>query len=109
MDDIMSAYFRELIRRLARQKILRLYFLEVRQRPAATVLCFDYNGTRYLYNNGYDAAYHDLSVGILSKIFSIREAIEVGCRKYDFLKGDEVYKKRIGGRAVPLYQYVAEL
>lgn len=105
MDDTMVGYFRTLIRRLAHQKMLRLYFLEVEDRPVAAVLCFDYHGTRYLYNSGYDASYQELSVGILSKIFSIREALENRCRRYDFLKGDEVYKKRIGGRKIPLSRY----
>jgi len=109
MDETMSAYFRELIQSLAERRMLRLYFLDVDQQPVATVLCFDFNGTRYLYNSGYDAEYHDLSVGILSKVFSIREAIEEGCRAYDLLKGAEAYKKRIGGKEVPLYRYVVTL
>lgn len=108
MDDTMSAYFRELIARLAQQQMLRLYFLDVDERPAAAVLCFDYNGTRYLYNSGYDADFHDLSVGILSKVLSIQQSIEAGCGVFDFLKGAEAYKKRIGGNEVPLYRYVVE-
>lgn len=103
MDDTMSGYFRALARRLARHGLLRLYFLDVDGQPAAAVLCFDYLGTRYLYNSGYDSAFHELSVGILSKVLSIRAAVENGCGTYDFLKGAEVYKKRIGGREVPLY------
>jgi CelD/BcsL family acetyltransferase involved in cellulose biosynthesis len=108
MDDTMSAYFRELIDRLAQQQMLRLYFLDVDGRPAAAVLCFDYNGTRYLYNSGYDADFHDLSVGILSKVLSIQKSIEDGCGVYDFLKGAEAYKKRIGGKEVPLYRCLVE-
>lgn len=106
MDDTMSAYFGDLVRQLARQQVLRLYFLDVDDRPAATVLCFDYNGIRYLYNSGYDAQFNELSVGILSKVLSIQKGIEAGCHGYDFLKGAEVYKKRIGGKEVPLHRYV---
>lgn len=109
MDDTMSGFFRRLMRGLARHRMLRLYFLYVEERPAATVLCFDYNGTRYLYNSGYDADYRDLSVGILSKMFSIQKGIESGCRTYDFLKGAEVYKKHIGGQEVTLQRCLVEL
>ncbi len=109
MDKTMGGYFRELITQLDRHALLRLYFLEVADQPAATVLCFDYQGTRYLYNSGYDAAFQDLSVGILSKVLSIRAAIECRCRTYDFLKGAEIYKKRIGGREVPLFRYQVEI
>jgi CelD/BcsL family acetyltransferase involved in cellulose biosynthesis len=108
MDETMSAYFRELIERLARQQMLRLYFLAVDERPAAAVLCFDYNGTRYLYNSGYDADFQHLSVGIISKVLSIRKSIEAGCGIFDFLKGAEGYKKQIGGSEIPLYRYLVE-
>ncbi len=109
MDDTMGGYFRALIARLARHDLLRLYFMEVEDQPVASVLCFDYMGTRYLYNSGYDAAYQDLSVGVLSKVFSIRAAIENGCRRYDFLKGAEDYKRRIGGQETSLFQYSVRL
>jgi CelD/BcsL family acetyltransferase involved in cellulose biosynthesis len=105
MTAAMQAYFHDLIRVLADQQILRLFFLEVENIPAATVLCFDYGRVRYLYNSGYDAQYHELSVGVISKLLSIQAGIEAGCRRYDFLKGGEEYKKRIGGQQVPLYRY----
>jgi CelD/BcsL family acetyltransferase involved in cellulose biosynthesis len=103
MNRTMERYFYDLIKNLANHHMLQLYFLLVDDQPAATVLCFDYLETRYLYNSGYDERYQDLSVGILSKLFSIRSGIEKGCRQYDFLKGAEIYKKRIGGREVPLW------
>ena len=109
MNPAMSAYFSDLIAALAGHHFLRLFFLEVEARSAATVLCFDYGDVRYLYNSGYDAQFHDLSVGLISKLFSIQSGIDAGCRRFDFLKGDEVYKKRIGGQQVPLYQCTIEL
>jgi len=36
-------------------------------------------------------------VGLLSKAVSIREAIGRGCREFDFLRGDEEYKRHLGG------------
>jgi CelD/BcsL family acetyltransferase involved in cellulose biosynthesis len=104
MNDTMVAYFRDLIAALDDQRMLRLFFLEVAGQPAASVLCFDYNGVRYLYNSGYDEQYEPLSVGILSKVFSIQTAIAAGCWRYDFLKGAETYKRRIGGQELPLYR-----
>ena len=109
MDDTMVGYFQALIKRLARHDLLRLFILDVAGEPAAAVLCFDYNGTRYLYNSSYDAAFQDLSVGILSKVLSIREAVHSGCHTYDFLKGAEVYKRRIGGQETPLFRYLVSL
>lgn len=102
MSDKMAGYFIDLIQGLAHRQMLRLFVLTVDQQPAATALCFDYDGVRYLYNSGYDAHYNDLSVGVLCNVLSIRHAIETGCRRYDLLKGAEIYKKRIGGQEVPL-------
>lgn len=104
MSGAMVDYFHDQIRALARHGLLRLHFLAVDAQPVATVLCFDYGGVRYLYNSGYDEHYEPLSVGILSKIFSIDAAIAMGCRRYDFLKGQEIYKKRIGGQEVGLHR-----
>jgi len=42
-------------------------------------------------------------VGLLSKVLSVRDAIRSGLRTYDFLKGGEAYKQRLGGRPLPLY------
>jgi CelD/BcsL family acetyltransferase involved in cellulose biosynthesis len=109
MNQTMSRYFRDLIQSLDRHGMLRLYLLKLDGVDAATVLCFDYKGVRYLYNSGYDAQYQGLSVGILSKVFSIQTGIDAGCRRYDFLKGRETYKKRIGGIQTPLYRCCIEL
>lgn len=109
MTDTMAVYFDRLIRESAQRNLLRLCFLDIDGQPAASALCFDYNGTRYLYNSGYDEQFESLSVGVLSKVLSIRNAIEAGCRHYDFLKGAEVYKKRIGGRQIPLYRCTVDI
>jgi CelD/BcsL family acetyltransferase involved in cellulose biosynthesis len=102
MNETMKAYFGDLACALADRDMLRLYTLELQGRPAATVFCFDDHGVRYLYNSGYDAQFEELSAGLLCKLFSIQAGIEMGCRRYDFLKGAEAYKKRIGGNEVPL-------
>jgi CelD/BcsL family acetyltransferase involved in cellulose biosynthesis len=102
MTAAMATYFRALLRKLAERDMLRLCLLEINDQPAASVLCFDYQGTRYLYNSGYDERFESLSVGALSKALSIRNAIEAGCGRYDFLKGAEVYKRRLGGKETEL-------
>jgi CelD/BcsL family acetyltransferase involved in cellulose biosynthesis len=66
-------------------------------------MCFDYGSTRYLYNNGYDPRFRSLSVGIVSKLLTIKDGIDAGRRRYDFLRGNESYKRHLGGKPVPLY------
>jgi CelD/BcsL family acetyltransferase involved in cellulose biosynthesis len=105
MTPQMAAYFRSLAESMAAHHMLKLAFLELDGQPVATVLCFDNGSTVYLYNSGYDMRFSSLSVGLLSKVLSIKESIKRGRRKYDFLKGDEKYKQYLGGRPLPLFSY----
>ena len=103
------SFFRLLAEAMAEAEILKLFFLDLDDRPAAAVMCFDYNSTVYLYNNGYDERYRSLSIGQLSKVFTIKDSIERSKIRYDFLKGTEIYKKRLGGKPVQLYRCRVEL
>jgi len=104
MTDQRLSFFRALAAEMAAARILKLFFLDLDSVPAAAVMCFDYHSTMYLYNNGYDMRHISLSVGLLSKVFTIKESIQRGKIKYDFLKGAETYKKRLGGKPVQLYR-----
>ena len=48
----------------------------------------------------------DLSVGLINKAYAIREAIEAGRRRFDFLKGAERYKYSLGGQDRAIYRIV---
>lgn len=102
MTPARESFFNSLISSTARAGILRLFTLVINDQPAATSLCFDHNQTRYLYNNGYDPGFKSLSVGMLCKVLSLKDAIENRLDRYDFLNGDEPYKYRLGGHEVEL-------
>jgi CelD/BcsL family acetyltransferase involved in cellulose biosynthesis len=99
----MQVFFRALAEAMAGIKLLRYGILEVESQPAAMIIGFDYNGTMYLYNSAYDPQYDSLSVGLLSKVLCIGESINLGRKKWDYLKGAERYKYQLGGREVKLY------
>ncbi|MEE9201846.1 MAG: GNAT family N-acetyltransferase, partial [Dehalococcoidia bacterium] len=103
-----EAFFRTLISEMEDRGHLRLYFLEVAERPVAATLCFDYGDTLYLYNNGFDPQQSALSPGLMSKVLALQDAIRQGKRVFDFLSGAEPYKLRLGGNQVPLYRLVGE-
>jgi CelD/BcsL family acetyltransferase involved in cellulose biosynthesis len=109
LTDQMVSFFRLLAQRMAQQGFLRMFFLDIDQVPAAGVMCFDFNNTLFLYNNGYNPQFSYLSPGFLSKVYSIRDSIEQGKLRYDLLKGDEGYKKRLGSTPVPLYHLKIDL
>lgn len=103
MTDQIESFFRAMAETMAEAKLLRLGILELEALPVAMVLCFDYNDSVYLYNSGYNSEYRSLSVGLLSKALCIKDSIEKGRKKFDFLKGAEEYKYHLGGRQIPLY------
>ena len=100
----MESFFRLLADAMAEAGLLKLGILELDTRPAAMVMCYDYHDCLYLYNSGYDPEYNSLSVGLLSKALCIKESIQRGSKRFDFLKGNEEYKHHLGGREVPLYR-----
>ena len=104
MTTQMVAYFHALAKTFSDLNMLSLGFLELDGQAVSAVLGFDYRATRYLYNSGYDPAYRSLSVGLLCKVLSIKDAIAQGFSSYDLLKGAETYKQRLGARATILYR-----
>jgi CelD/BcsL family acetyltransferase involved in cellulose biosynthesis len=104
MTDAMTVFFRSVVQALSELRVLQLHLIEMKGAVAAAALCFEYGSTTYLYNSGYDRRFKSLSVGLIGKLFTIRESIERGRETYDFLKGNEPYKKRLGGKPLPLYR-----
>jgi CelD/BcsL family acetyltransferase involved in cellulose biosynthesis len=102
LTEKMKVFFQRIFAAMAADGLLRLGFVELDGRKVAAVLFFEYNNRIYLYNSGYDPAYAGLSVGVISKLWSIRWAIENKIKIYDFLKGPEPYKARMGGQLVSL-------
>jgi CelD/BcsL family acetyltransferase involved in cellulose biosynthesis len=103
MTSQMEIFFRALAEAMAGIKLLRYGILEVEAQPAAMIMGFDYNQAMYLYNSAYDPQYDSLSVGVLSKVLCIKESINRGRKKWDFLKGAEKYKYQLGGSEIRLY------
>ncbi|MDV2990207.1 MAG: GNAT family N-acetyltransferase [Dehalogenimonas sp.] len=105
----MEVFFRELAAAMADGGWLRFGHLRLNGDIVAAVMCFDYNNTRYLYNSGYEPEHSGLSVGLLSKVYSIQDAVERRMRVYDYLKGAEIYKYHLGGQEKPISNLRIEL
>ena len=103
MNPNMESFFRSLAKAMAENGLLRMGILQLDNIPAAMTMGFDYNGSHYLYNSAYDPQFDYLSVGVLCKVLCIKESIERGRKKWNFLKGGEPYKYQLGGQEVPLY------
>lgn len=106
MTGEREAFFRRITHRTAELDLLRLFFLKMDGQDVASSLCFDYNGTRFLYNSGYNPDYAYYSVGLLLNALCLREAIEQGKTYFDFLRGPEPYKYHLGGLNRTIYHMV---
>ena len=96
------AFHRELTRLALRRGWLRLYVLRLDGRPAAALYGFLYRGRFLFYQSGFDRAFADHSVGLVTMGLAIREAISEGAREFDLLHGDEPYKFLWANRTRPL-------
>ena len=93
----MEAFFRDLAATFAGLGQVRLSTLSLDGNAVAMTLSFETAGATYLYNSGYDPEEAKLAVGLVSKALAVRDAIALGKRRFDFLRGDEDYKRRLGG------------
>ena len=79
-------------------------FLDGPDGPLAAAFGFEEDDAYYLYNSAYDPGAAHLSPGIVLVTAMVSRAIRSGRRVFDFLKGDEMYKFRLGAKARPLYR-----
>lgn len=70
------------------------------ERPLASAIVLRHRGTTYLYNMAYDLALTADGVGLAPGVVLVshlaEQALDDGCR-FDFLKGAQDYKLRLGG------------
>jgi CelD/BcsL family acetyltransferase involved in cellulose biosynthesis len=104
MTPQMESFFKYIAKAMAGLGLLRFGIIEMDKQPAAMTIGFDYKDAHYLYNSAYDPQFNYLSVGLLCKVLCLKESIEKGKKKWDFLKGGEPYKYHLGGGEVPLYR-----
>ena len=101
-------FFIEIVSDLSKRSQLDLFFLEIDGEKVAGCICFDYGDQYLLYNSGYRTDLSHLSVGLLNKAFTIQHAIEIGKKEYNFLKGTERYKYRLGGKDRSVFDLVVQ-
>jgi CelD/BcsL family acetyltransferase involved in cellulose biosynthesis len=76
---------------------LRLNLLEAEGEIVAAVLAWRVGRSYATYQGGFDPAWSGSSVGTVLEGMTIRRAIEEGASEYDFLLGEEDYKRRFTG------------
>jgi CelD/BcsL family acetyltransferase involved in cellulose biosynthesis len=80
-------FYEHFTRHFLRRGWLAFDFLEIDEQPAASQLCFRYENTLYLLQEGFDPSFGHESVGIALRAMVFKKAIENGIKSYNFLAG----------------------
>ena len=108
-DPDNVTFFKKIIPAVFDKGWLQLNFLTIDGVPTATYLNFVYNNRVLVYNSGLNhEEYGHLSPGIVLLAHNIRYAIEQGYEVFDFLRGDEEYKYRMGGEDTAVFNLSAQ-
>ena len=105
MTEGMEAYFRDLVQ-LDGWGIDAL--VDEDDTMVAGGFAFQDRDGYFLYNSAFDPSRSEVSPGVVLISSLIELAIERGLSVFDFLKGDENYKFRMGAEPRPLYLVAAE-
>jgi len=88
------AMHQRFVARAVRNDRLRLGVLEVEDQAIGAVYCMREGRTYFFYQSGFDPRFAGLSPGSVLVAETIRRAIAEGATAFDFLRGDEPYKRR---------------
>lgn len=109
MDSTMEKFFRRMVDSLSTAGWVELATAWVDEQAVASYLSFLYEDAILVYNSGYaPGRYGSISPGIVLLAHYIRDAIERGLSRFDFLRGDERYKYDLGGEDTCVYHITLE-
>lgn len=92
-------FFKNIVPLMLERGWLQMNFLTVGDERVASYINFIYDNRVLVYNSGLDhQEFGQLSPGIVLLAYNIQYAIEHGYSTYDFLRGNETYKYRMGGQ-----------
>lgn len=100
--DASRRFVRRLFEEQGPNGAVRLAFMTVGDRRIAAGIHFRTPDGYLYYNAGVDPDARDLSPGVVMVALYIERAIAEGCRRLDFLRGDEPYKYEWGAADEPI-------
>lgn len=89
-----ESFHRDWTRQAQERGWLWLSLLEHERNTVGAIYAMRLGGTCYYYQAGFDPSAGSMSPGTLLVAYTIKRAIEEGLSTFDFLRGDEPYKRR---------------
>jgi CelD/BcsL family acetyltransferase involved in cellulose biosynthesis len=88
----------------AEQATIQFGQLSLGGRPVFATVGFDDGESCFFYNAGMDPDMRDISPGVTGTAAYLRDRLEAGRRRFDFLRGDEPYKYEWGAVDEPVHR-----
>jgi CelD/BcsL family acetyltransferase involved in cellulose biosynthesis len=108
-DPKNTTFFKSVVPLIYHCGWLKMSFLLVNEVPSAAYCDFDYNNRILVYNSGLLPQENaHLSTGIVLLSYNIRDAIARGRDVFDFLRGNETYKYRMGAVDTKVFKLKAK-
>ncbi len=111
LDDANNlTFFKRVVPQVYQCGWLKMSFLVINGTASAAYCDFDYNGRILVYNSGLLPQENaHLSPGIVLLSYDIRDAIANRRAVFDFLRGNETYKYRMGASDTKVYKLKAKM
>jgi CelD/BcsL family acetyltransferase involved in cellulose biosynthesis len=93
LDPKVREFHLAALRSLSAAGWARVHLLKVRGQAVGAIYGFSTGSTYFFYQSGFDPAYSRFSVGSQVISGAIEHAILTGHTEFDFLRGNETYKK----------------
>jgi len=94
--DRQKFFYQQLLNDFSQRGWVELAFLNVEGERVAGVLQFSYREGTFYYQTGFDPSWVKYSVGLVLNRMLIERAEQQGMKTFNFLRGDEPYKYRLG-------------
>ena len=102
-SDRFRDFHEQVMQRLWQEELLDLYWLTAHDRPLAAIYNFRWDNKVYFYQSGRQVDLpNSVRVGIVLQKHCIEQAIQTGCREYDFLGGPTQYKRQLSPTSRPI-------
>jgi CelD/BcsL family acetyltransferase involved in cellulose biosynthesis len=92
-NDSLKKFHTQAASGLVRHGLLRIYEMKFCQKAIAAYYTLAHNNRVYAYLGGFDPLMEQYSPGTLLLYHAIEDSVKRGAARFDFLRGDEKYKK----------------
>ena len=103
-DSRLQGFHRAVAPLLISAGLLHLYRFRLNDRTLAVVYSLFHQRTAFCYLQGFDPEFSHLSPGTQLMFSVMEQAVKLGMRSFDFLRGDEPYKLKWNPSRKPSYR-----